>query len=201
MARRFTVMPPIVCTGYELTDALRRYLEVGHGVDFDKVKAVTIEQDKELCGDEYNEADEEALAPEREAVVVDSFQKYFSRVRRGAPAEVRKALEIPYSYSKWIDGAPKIYMFVPTGAYIREGRTSGVLKTPRDEDLKVIQAFIDAANGLLPEAVRDEASFKLDDVHFEVHTPGDLLQPVYKRDERKELLPPRHLRALFNVPQ
>ncbi|TBU45157.1 hypothetical protein BD309DRAFT_1018048 [Dichomitus squalens] len=199
MAIRITYTLPIVCTGYELTDALRRYLEVGHGVDFDRVKAVTIEQDKELCGDEYNEADEEALAPEREAVVVDSFQKYFSWVRRGRASGGQKGTRDPIH--KWIDGAPKIYMFVPTGAYIRDGRTSGVLKTPRDEDLKVIQAFIDAANGLLPEAVRDEASFKLDDVHFEVHTPGDLLQPVYKRDERKELLPPRHLRALFNVPQ
>ncbi|TBU31438.1 hypothetical protein BD311DRAFT_118949 [Dichomitus squalens] len=44
MAIRITYMPRIVCTGYELTDALRRYLEVGHGVDFAKELAIAIEQ-------------------------------------------------------------------------------------------------------------------------------------------------------------
>ena len=33
MAQRSTQVPRIVCTGYELTEPLRRYLEVGHGMD------------------------------------------------------------------------------------------------------------------------------------------------------------------------
>ncbi|TBU31444.1 hypothetical protein BD311DRAFT_863385 [Dichomitus squalens] len=194
-------MPPIVCTGYELTDALRRYLEVGHGVDFDEEIATAIEEDKELRGDAYDEADEVALAPQRAMGVVWSCQQHFSRVREGAPAEDRKVLEIPYSYGKWAEDHRKVYLFVPTGAYFNEDGTSGVLKTPREKDLKAIQAFIDAANSLLPEAVRDEASLKLEDLRFEVHTPRSLLQPAYKRDERKELLPPRHLRPLFDYPE
>ncbi|TBU31442.1 hypothetical protein BD311DRAFT_689054 [Dichomitus squalens] len=200
MTKRVARTPPLVYTGYELTNALRRYLEVGHGVNFDRVKSAAIEEYKDLWGDEYNEADEEALAPEREAVVVRSYQRYFARVRRGARAEVRKALEIPYRYHDWIEGAPKIYMFVPTGAHIRGVRASSELKTLCDsEDLKVIQEFIAAANSLLPEAVRDEASLKLEDLQFEAHTSESLLEPVYTRSEREELLPPRYLRAFSNV--
>lgn len=39
-------MPPrYVCTGYEITDALRKYLEVGHGVDIAMELASAIEDD------------------------------------------------------------------------------------------------------------------------------------------------------------
>ena len=49
----------------------------------------------------------------------------------------------------------------------------------------VIQAFIDVANSLLPEATREAAALKLQDMRFEVHTTTSLSQPVYLRSERE----------------
>ena len=76
-------------------------------------------------------------------------------------------------------------MFLPTGAYLREYHESGALSTAPEADQKTIQAFIDAANSLLPEATREAAALKLQDMRFEVHNTTSLSQPVYLRSERE----------------
>ena len=76
-------------------------------------------------------------------------------------------------------------MFLPTGAYLREYHKSGALSTPPEADQKAIQAFIDAANSLLPEATREAAALKLQEMRFEVHNTTSLSQPVYLRSERE----------------
>ena len=104
MARRSTQTPRIVCTGYELTEPLRRYLEVGHGMDPSGDLFISLgdddhdEEDYDDDGDygEDGKMDEKGLAAQREAELVSSCQICFSLVRQVAPAEVRKALEIPY---------------------------------------------------------------------------------------------------------
>lgn len=96
LQRHSVKMPRIICTGYEITDALRKYLEVGHGVDFDKDLATDSEDDDEL--DEINSnVDPQKLAMQREAEIVMSYQGYFRSIRNSAPPEIRKTLEIPYS--------------------------------------------------------------------------------------------------------
>ncbi|KZT20840.1 hypothetical protein NEOLEDRAFT_1074704 [Neolentinus lepideus HHB14362 ss-1] len=194
-------MPRVICTGYEITNALQKYLEVGHGVDFDKVLSVFLEDDCDLDEDDSDsDVDEKALAIQREAAVVMTYRDYFRNIRRSAPAEVRKALEIPYTFDKWDGHGLRVYMFIPTGAYTREYYKSGALRSPPEEDLKVIQTFIDAANSLLPDtATREKAEFKLEEMRFEVHSPRSLHAPPYYSAERKELSPPRHLRAFLNT--
>ncbi|TBU31443.1 hypothetical protein BD311DRAFT_804632 [Dichomitus squalens] len=188
MERRATGTPRIVCTGYEFTDVLRKYLEVGHGVNFAKQLARAIEQDARPSGvdledDEEDLVDEEDLALQRETATIMTYRTHFSRVRRRAPPEVRKTLEIPYMYTKWVK------------------RGSGLRTLPPEADVKAIQDFINVANSLLPEAMRDEAGFKIEDMHLKVHHPGSLIQPAYKQVEREELLPPRHLRAFMSTLQ
>ena len=94
-------MPRIVCTGYELTDALRKYMKVGHGIDIDQEVSISSEDNADADDDEEyksdNDDDEEALAAQREAWNVRMYQQYFGQVRGEAPVEVRKSLEIPYS--------------------------------------------------------------------------------------------------------
>ena len=107
MARRVIRMPRIVCTGYEVTGALRRYLEVGLGLNIGGNLFINVDDDDDDDEDDddddededYKEdrrMDEKALAAQREAQTVRSCQKYFSVVRRKAPPEAIKVLEIPY---------------------------------------------------------------------------------------------------------
>ncbi|KAF9808698.1 hypothetical protein IEO21_07785 [Rhodonia placenta] len=190
-------MPRIICTGYEITDALRKYLEVGHGVDFDKDLATDSEDDDEL--DEINSnVDPQKLAMQREAEIVMSYQGYFRSIRNSAPPEIRKTLEIPYSYNKYVEHGHRVYMFMPTGAYTLEHYRSGALKSPPEEDRKVIQSFIETMNSLLPDdVVREKAELKIEEMRFEVHSPRAAHAPPYYRREREDLLPPRHLRAFI----
>ncbi|EED84747.1 predicted protein [Postia placenta Mad-698-R] len=174
--------------GYEITDALRRYLEVGHGVDFDKDLAIAMEEDGEL-GEIDRNVDPQELAMDREAAIIMSYQDYFRSVRDSAPPEIRKALEIPYDYSKWAGHGLRVYMFMPTGAYTLEHYTSGALKSPPEEDRKVIQSFIDSMNSLLPDdVVREKAEFKIEDMRFEVHSPRAIHAPPYYRREREYIV-------------
>lgn len=77
-------------------------------------------------------------------------------------------------------------MFMPTGAYTLEHYTSGALKSPPEEDRKVIQSFIDSMNSLLPDdVVREKAEFKIEDMRFEVHSPRAIHAPPYYRRERE----------------
>ncbi|KZT20839.1 hypothetical protein NEOLEDRAFT_1140154 [Neolentinus lepideus HHB14362 ss-1] len=192
-------MPRIICTGYEITGSLRKYLEVGHGVDFDKVLSTFLEEDCYPDEDD-SDVDEKDLAMQREAAVIMTYRDYFRDIRLSAPAEVRKALEIPYTFDKCAEHGLRVYMFIPTGAYTREYYKSGALRSPPEEDLKVIQTFIDAANSLLPDtATREKAEFKLEEMRFEVHSPRALHAPPCSSAERKELSPPRHLRAFLNT--
>ncbi|KZT20837.1 hypothetical protein NEOLEDRAFT_1244919 [Neolentinus lepideus HHB14362 ss-1] len=130
-------MPGFICTGFEITNALRKYLEVGHGVDFDRELAIAMEEDSELCEIDRN-VDQEELAMDREAALIMTYPDYFRDVRNRAPAEVRKALELPYSFDKWDGHGLRVHMIIPTGTYTREYWKSGALQSPPDEDLKVI---------------------------------------------------------------
>ena len=73
------------------------------------------------------------------------------------------------AYSKWEGHGLRVYLFLPTGAYLREHYESGALSTPSEEDQKAVQVFIDVANSLLPDATREQAALKLEDMRFEVH--------------------------------
>ncbi|EJF64668.1 hypothetical protein DICSQDRAFT_14731, partial [Dichomitus squalens LYAD-421 SS1] len=186
-----------LCTGYELTDALRRYLEVGHGRNHAEELSNAIAEDATLGGidcDVYPQV----LASDREVSFVMSYQQDFSIVRRAAPAEIRKALEIPHMYDNGQPApGPNDFLFIPTGAYTREQYDSGALSFPSEADRKAIQSFIDTANSLLPDVVRDEASLKLEDMRYEIHHLQALMMPPYNLSEREELLPPRHLLPLI----
>ena len=89
------------------------------------------------------------------------------------------------AYSKWQGNDLRYYMFLPTGAYLREYHKSGALSTAPEADQKAIQAFIDAANSLLPDATREVAALKLEDMRFEARPPRSLTPPAYLRSERE----------------
>ncbi|TBU31439.1 hypothetical protein BD311DRAFT_752604 [Dichomitus squalens] len=90
---------------------------------------------------------------------------------------------------KRVERGSGLRIFVPTDAYLYEEYKSGALKNPPEADMKAIQDFINVANSLLPEAMRDEAALKIEDMHFEVHHQVSLWQPTYKRVERSSASP------------
>ena len=87
-------MRPVVCTGFDITDALRKYLEDG----YNKVLRPVSESDPGI--DEVPDDFDPELAEltDRASAVVAS-REHFCRVRKNAPAGDRKLLEIPYSES------------------------------------------------------------------------------------------------------
>lgn len=90
---RTVPVPPVLCTGFDITEALWRYLEVGH--DIPLVVA-------DPPADEEDRIDEVIAALDRETILMMSFRQHFGLIRRTAPAEDRKLLEIPYGEpSKW----------------------------------------------------------------------------------------------------
>ena len=88
------VVRPVVLSGFDVTDALWKYLEVGHNIDPRPVY-------KFIPGFE-GRLDEEDDDPElaemtRRVEFAQSCVDHFRRVRRNAPTEDRKLLEIPFS--------------------------------------------------------------------------------------------------------
>ncbi|TBU42343.1 hypothetical protein BD309DRAFT_1036940 [Dichomitus squalens] len=153
MKKRSYRRPSILCTGYELTDALRRYLEVGHGRNYAEELSIAIAEDATL-GEIDRDVDPQVLASDREVSFVMSYQQDFSIVRRAAPAEIRMALEIPHSEylpSSFLQHistpscaqcmttekpapGPNVFLFISTGAYTREQYDSGALSSPSEAD-------------------------------------------------------------------
>ncbi|KAI0697208.1 hypothetical protein C8T65DRAFT_755562 [Cerioporus squamosus] len=193
-SKRSCPVPPVLCTGFDITDALRRYLEDGHGIDL---------AFPDSSSDEEDLVNQEVAKLDREGILVDSYRQYFGGIRRTAPAEDRKLLEIPYSESQaaaWFLWHMRLY--IPTGAYPRESYMSGVLATPPECDLEVIKKFIECANRLLPDdGARERAGFKLEDLQFTLRSVRGITRPPYTKTEREELLPPRHLQAILNKSQ
>ncbi|KAI0697205.1 hypothetical protein C8T65DRAFT_662530 [Cerioporus squamosus] len=185
-------VPPVLCTGFDITDALRRYLEDGHGIDL---------AFSDSSSDEEDLVNQEVAKLDREGILVNSYRQYFGGIRRTAPAEDRKLLEIPYTFDKRYPGDPRWHtrLYIPTGAYPRESYTSGALATPPERDLEVIKKFMECANRLLPDdAARERAGFKLEDLQFTLRSVRGIMRPPYTKTEREELLPPRHLQAFLN---
>ena len=89
------------------------------------------------------------------------------------------------AYSKWEGHGLRVYLFLPTGAYLREHHEPDALSTPSEEDQKAVQVFIDVANSLLPDATREQAALKLEDMRFEVRSARSVMQPAYHCFERK----------------
>ncbi|TBU24038.1 hypothetical protein BD311DRAFT_816061 [Dichomitus squalens] len=144
-----------------------------HGRNYAEELSIAIAEDATL-GEIDRDVDPQVLASDREVSFVMSYQQDFSIVRRAAPAEIRMALEIPHS--------PNVFLFISTGAYTREQYDSGALSSP-----------------LLPDAMRNEASLKLEDMRYAVHALRALMMPPYNHSEREELLPPRHLRPFMRL--
>ena len=89
-------MRPVVFSGFDVTDALWKYLEVGHNIDPRPVyKFIPGFED---CLDEGDD-DPELAEMTRRTEFAQSCVDHFRRVRRTAPAEDRKLLEIPFSES------------------------------------------------------------------------------------------------------
>ena len=205
-------MRPVVCTGFDITDALQKYLEVGHNIDLTPVSRSDPEIEEAEAQDDDEDA--QAVSPEFAALTdrvafVGSCRTHFCRLRKRAPAEDRKLLEIPYckfavsSHSVirvWILGLTrpldldkqfpktswKRRLFIPTGAHTRDRYISGALNAPSKEDLKVIQSFIESANRLLPdETARERGGFKLEDLQYEVCPTRTLTLPLYREWEKK----------------
>ena len=87
-------MRPVVFSGFDVTDALWKYLEVGHNIDPRPVyKFIPGFED---CLDEGDD-DPELAEMTRRAQYAQSCVDHFRRVRRTAPTEDRKLLEIPFS--------------------------------------------------------------------------------------------------------
>ena len=205
-------MRPVVCTGFDITDPLQKYLEVGHNIDLTPVSRSDPEIEEAEAEDDDEDA--QAVSPEFAALTdkvafVGSCRTHFCRLRKGAPEEDRKLLEIPYCESSvpprsvirvWILGLTRPTdldkqfpetswqrrLFIPTGAHTRDRYISGALNTPSEQDLKAIQSFIESANRLLPDdAARERASFKLQDLQYEVRPARALSLPLYDRAERE----------------
>ncbi|RDX45937.1 hypothetical protein OH76DRAFT_916430 [Lentinus brumalis] len=193
---RTVPVPPVLCTGFDITEALWRYLEVGH--DIPLVVA-------DPPADEEDRIDEVIAALDRETILMMSFRQHFGLIRRTAPAEDRKLLEIPYVFQKQLrypeDSKWYTRLFIPTGAYSGECYTSGALATPPQHDLRIIRSWIECANRLLPDdEARERAGFKLEDLQFTVRSVrGVTRPPYYHKSEREELLPPRHLQKILKV--
>ncbi|KAI0711000.1 hypothetical protein C8Q76DRAFT_566472, partial [Earliella scabrosa] len=192
----------IVCTGFDVTEALRNYLTIGHNIDVDKDHRAPLVPPDELLNEPDSKYDPRLAELERETSILEDCQRYFRKIRAGPPAEDRKVLEIPYSYER----RPSLKddwhtrLVIPTGAYPREQykSASGALKTAPEEDVRAIQAFIECANRLLPDdAAREKAGIKLEDLQFVVRSPRGFTPPSYRGTERQELLPPRHLRVIL----
>ena len=87
-------MRPVVCTGFDITDALRKYLESGHNIDLKPV-FISIPGIDELEEPEEFLDDPELLEATERAAFVGSLRRHFCRLRKNASAEDRKLLEIP----------------------------------------------------------------------------------------------------------
>ena len=75
MARRVIRMPRIVCTGYEVTGALRRYLEVGLGLNIGGNLFINVDDDDV---DEESDDDDDFVKPivtKKEESTSDSVPK------------------------------------------------------------------------------------------------------------------------------
>ena len=85
-----------MCTGFDITDALRKYLEDGHNIDPQPVyvSLPDIDPDSDESGD-----DPELSEQMTRRTFVYSCRAHFCRLRMNAPAEDRKLLEIPYCES------------------------------------------------------------------------------------------------------
>ena len=89
-------MPSIVCTGFDVTEALRNYLTIGHNIDVDKDHRAPLVPPDELLNEPDSKYDPRLAELERETSILEDCQRYFRKIRAGAPAEDRKVLEIPY---------------------------------------------------------------------------------------------------------
>ena len=90
-------MRHVVFSGFDVTDALWNYLDVGHNIDPRPVYKFNI-PGFEDCLDEGDD-DPELAEMTRRAQYAQSCVDHFRCVRRTAPAEDRKLLEIPFSES------------------------------------------------------------------------------------------------------
>ena len=198
-------MRPVVCTGFDITDALRKYLEDGHNIDPQPVyvSLPDIDPDSDESGD-----DPELSEQMTRRTFVYSCRAHFCRLRMNAPAEDRKLLEIPYcesfvpsrfdaqvlrlthptAFDKRFppDHSWHPRLFVPTGAYTLEQYRSGALASSQEEDVKAMQSFIECANRLLPDdAARERAGLKLEDLQYEIQPSWELSLPVYRKAEKE----------------
>ena len=83
-----------MCTGFDITDVLQKYLEDGHNITLRPVS----ESDPGI--DEVpDDFDPELAELTDRASAVVACREHFCRVRKNAPAGDRKLLEIPYSES------------------------------------------------------------------------------------------------------
>ncbi|TFK84057.1 hypothetical protein K466DRAFT_497297, partial [Polyporus arcularius HHB13444] len=139
-------MPPVVCTGFDITHALQRYLEVGHNIDVVQPfnEAWDSSADTEESPDDYlSDSNRVLLELDRETAFLESLQEHFSRIRDAAPAEDRTVLEIPYSFEKRLPDNWHTRLFVPTGAYPRAQYKAAAVKPPFERDLKAIESFVE----------------------------------------------------------
>ncbi len=94
-------MPPaVVCTGFDITHALRRYLEVGHNIDVVQLLNEALAGTEEDPKDYVSATDAVMHALDRETALVESLQEHFERIIENAPAEDKEVLEIPYCESQ-----------------------------------------------------------------------------------------------------
>lgn len=84
--------PPIVLTGFDITDAMHDYLVLGHKIDVDHKYAL----DDEKVREHDRASDPRVLAAQRQHAMVKSCLKHFRWIRAVAPEEVRRGLEVPF---------------------------------------------------------------------------------------------------------
>ncbi|RDX42992.1 hypothetical protein OH76DRAFT_1488189 [Lentinus brumalis] len=84
-------MPPLVCTGFDITHALQRYLEVGHNIDVVQAfnEAWESADTEESPDDSISDSNRVLYELDRETAFLESLQEHFSRIRCNGHAATR----------------------------------------------------------------------------------------------------------------
>ncbi|KAI0699522.1 hypothetical protein C8T65DRAFT_792764 [Cerioporus squamosus] len=170
--------------------------ELGHNIDVVRLSNEAFAVDEESTHESDSEIDKILHELDRETAMVLSLQRHFRRIREDAPADDIEVLEIPYSFERRLPDNWHTRLFIPTGAYTREQCKSGALKTPPEEDVEVIESFIECAT-LPDDTARARGGLKLGDLQYTVRSPRELKPPFHRETRRETRLPPRPVREFL----
>ncbi|KAI0654827.1 hypothetical protein C8Q70DRAFT_936703 [Cubamyces menziesii] len=197
------------CCGYFIKlSALRRYLEKGHKRNYPPLMPAprTLATLRELDGSPQERLDKlKALWIKKTDIeyrfIANVQQQSLPRIRSFAPAELRARLVNPSGVflkipNKVLGSYTRLEAYISTGICPPTDRRL----TPTPEDQERLEIYIEAMNGLLCDAVREEASLTSQDFTFASIPLRCVCLPSFTDELVQDMLDYPSLARLYGIP-